>query len=243
MFATLVYHIINRAICDKNAISEEAFKAQLRYMREEGCTILSLTEAIDILDGKKQAPPRPVLLTFDDGYVDTLYVAVPFLRAYGMPATLFVISAYVGKTNRWNPKACYDVKHLNWDELRRWLAAGCDIGGHTHAHLCMTRLNAHEMYEAVSVNKAVLEDKLSIKLRAFSYPYGAFNSLSQEIVSEDYELAFAVDNGSLDARANRYALHRLSVNPKWTVEDFAHRLEKLLAACSSSQRREEEGFL
>jgi len=243
MFVTLVYHIINRTIDDKNAISEEAFEKQLRYLHEHGYTVLSLTEAIDILDGKKQAPPRPVLLTFDDGYVDNLYVAVPFLQAYEMTATLFVISAYVGKTNRWNPKACYDVKHLSWHELRRWLAAGCDIGGHTHTHFCMTRCSASEMYDAVSVNRTILEEHLSIKLRAFSYPYGAYNRLAQEIVSKHYELAFAVDNGSLDARANRYALHRLSVNPKWTVEDFAHRLEKLLAECSFSQTREREGFL
>jgi len=237
MFATLVYHLINRTIDDKNAISEEAFENQLRYLHEHGYTVLSLTEAIDILDGKKQAPPRPVLLTFDDGYVDNLYVAVPFLQAYGMTATLFVISAYVGNTNRWNPKACYDVKHLSWHELRHWLAAGCDIGGHTHTHFCMTRFSASEMEDAVSVNKSILEEHLSIKLRAFSYPYGAYNQLAQETVSQHYELAFAVDNGGMDARANRYALHRLTVSPKWNSEEFARRLEKYTTLYSAEQKR------
>lgn len=238
MFATLVYHIINRTIDEKNAISEEAFEAQLRYLSEGGYSILTLAQAIDILDGKQQAPSRPVLLTFDDGYVDNLYVAVPLLQAYGMTATLFVISAYVGKTNRWNPKACYDIKHLSWPELRRWLAAGCDIGGHTHTHFCMTRFSASEMYDAVSVNKSTLEEHLSIKLRAFSYPYGAYNHLAQEIVSQHYELAFAVDNGGMDASANRYALHRLTVSPKWNSEEFARRLEKYTTLCSAEQNRE-----
>jgi len=229
MFATLVYHIINRAISDKNAISEEAFEAQLRYMHDEGYTILPLTEAIEILDGKRQASPRSVLLTFDDGYVDNLYVAIPFLRNYGMTATLFVISDYVGQSNRWNPKACYDVNHLNWDELSLWLQEGCDIGGHTHTHLCMTRLNAQEMHDAVVFNKAVLEDNLSINIRAFAYPYGAYNPLAQEVVSKHYELAFAVDNGGIGVDADRYTLHRLSISPKWSVGDFAKRLEKLAA--------------
>ncbi|GAC1344878.1 MAG: hypothetical protein NVSMB27_06370 [Ktedonobacteraceae bacterium] len=233
MFAALAYHIINRTICEKNAISEEAFEHQLRYLHEHGYTVLSLTEAIDILDGKKMAPSRPILLTFDDGYVDNLYVALPVLRTYGMTATLFVISAYVGQTNRWNPKACYDVNHLSWNELRLWQKAGCDIGGHTHTHHCMTRLNTQEMYEAVYVNKRILEEHLQTKMRAFSYPYGAYNHLAREVVSEQYELAFAVDNGGMDASMHRYALHRLSVSSKWSTADFVARLEKLVTLFSS----------
>jgi peptidoglycan/xylan/chitin deacetylase (PgdA/CDA1 family) len=238
MFATLVYHIINRAISDKNAISEEAFEAQLRYMHEEGYTTLSLPEAIDILDSKRQAPPRSILLTFDDGYVDNLYVAIPFLQRYGMSATLFVISAYVGQSNRWNPKACYDVNHLNWEELSRWLQEGCAIGGHTHTHHCMTRLTAQEVQDAVEVNKAMLEDNLSINIRAFAYPYGAYNALAQKVVSENYELAFAVDNGGIGVDADRYALHRLSISPKWSVRDFAKRVEHLVALHTSTGEQE-----
>ena len=99
-------------------------------------------------------------------------------------------------------------------------------------------LNAQEMHDAVLVNKSILEEHLSIKLRAFSYPYGAYNRLAQEIVSEHYELAFAVDNGGMDASANRYALHRLTVSPKWNIEEFARRLEKYITLCSSEQNRE-----
>lgn len=235
MFPTLVYHIINRSICDKNAISEEAFNDQLRYLGDNGYSALTLAQVLDILGGKEQAPPRPVLITFDDGYVDTLYVALPYLRTREMTATLFVISAYVGQSNRWNPKACYDVTHLNWQELRYWLESGCDIGGHTHEHLCMTRLNLHEMRTAVSVNKSVLEDHLYMRLRAFAYPYGAYNRQIMDIVSEHYEVGFAVDNGSLDARANRYALHRLSINPKWSLSEFGERLDKLSAVYAASR--------
>lgn len=232
MFVTLVYHIINRTISDKIAISEEAFEAQLRYLHKEGYTTLSLAQAIDILDGKTQPQPRSVLLTFDDGYVDNLYVALPRLRVYGMTATLFVISAFIGQTNRWNPKAGYDVNHLTWDELRQWIKGGGDIGGHTHTHLCMTRLNAQEMHTAVFVNKHLLEEQLHMKLRAFSYPYGAYNPLAQEVVSEYYDLAFAVDAGSWDAKASRYAINRLTVNPKWSSEEFAKRLETLFSLAS-----------
>ena len=66
MFLTLNYHIINRTIHDTIAISEEAFAAQLRYLHTHDYTTLSLDQAIAIVDGKQEAPPRSVLLTFDD---------------------------------------------------------------------------------------------------------------------------------------------------------------------------------
>lgn len=232
MFTTLVYHIINREINDKIAISEEAFEEQLDYLHSEGYHTLSLSQAIDDIDGKQESPPCSLLLTFDDGYVDNIYAALPRLQCYNMKATLFVISAYVGQTNRWNPRACYDVNHATWDELCQWLEHGCDIGGHTHQHLCMTRLNGQEMYDAVYVNKRILEEHLHIKLRGFSYPYGAYNQLAQEVVSRHYEVAFALGTGSRDARANRYTLHRLTIDPGWTIEQFANQLAKLSSPAS-----------
>src|SRR5437660_90062 len=67
MFLTLNYHIINRTIHDTIAISEEAFAAQLRYLHTHDYTTLSLDQAIAIVDGKQEAPPRSVLLTVEDG--------------------------------------------------------------------------------------------------------------------------------------------------------------------------------
>lgn len=234
MFSTLLYHLVDRTINDKNAVSEEAFTAQLGYLQKHNYSILSLTQAIDILDGKEPAPPRAVLLTFDDGYTNNLSVALPLLQAYGMVATLFVISAYVGQNNRWNPKACYDVNHMTWDELHLWQKAGCAIGGHTHTHLCMTRLNVLEVYDEVTRCKQLLEEHLQSPLRAFSYPYGAYNALTRHAVHEHYDIAFAVDNGIVPSTTQRHVLHRLSVQPKWDIAMFAHHLERTVTVCSAA---------
>ena len=234
MFLTLNYHIINRTIHDTIAISEEAFAAQLCYLHTHDYTTLSLDQAIAIVDGKREAPPRSVLLTFDDGYADTVHVALPMLQTYGMQASLFVISAYVGQSNRWNPRACYDINHLTWDELRAWHKSGRDIGGHSHAHFCMTRLHAHELQEAVLVNKRLLEEKLGIPIRAFAYPYGRFNQAVQEVVRQHYEIAFAVEDGGWNARTYRFAINRLTVSPGWSSEEFATLLESLRANCAAN---------
>ena len=224
MFVTLNYHIINHAIADSIAIAEEAFEQQLVYLHEHDYTALSLDQAIADLDEDWQAPPRSVLLTFDDGYTDTVHVALPRLQAYGMRATLFIITGYIGQSNRWNTRACYDVQHMTWDEVRYWQENCGDLGGHSHLHHCMTRLGLEELHETVEQNKRLLEEQTGIAPRAFAYPYGRFNAAVIDVVGQHYELAFVTDGGTWDARANRYAINRLTVSPAWTLEEFAGRL-------------------
>lgn len=228
MFVTLNYHIINSAISDYIAIGEAAFEQQLAYLKAHEFTALSLAQAIADLDGDWQAPPRSVLLTFDDGYADSVLVALPRLQAYGMRATLFVITGYIGQSNRWNTRACYDAQHMTWDELRYWRENGGDVGGHSHLHHCMTRLSLDEVGETIEQNKRLLEQEIGIAPRAFAYPYGRYNSAVIDVVRQHYELAFATDGGMWDARNNRYAINRLTVSPVWTIEEFAMHLDGLI---------------
>jgi len=227
MFVTLSYHIINSAISDAIAIGEDAFEQQLAYLHTHGYTTLSLEQAIADLDGGWQAPPRSVLVTFDDGYADTAHVALPRLQAYGMRATLFVITGYIGQGNRWNTRACYDAQHMTWGELRHWLENGGDVGGHSHLHHCMTRLSFEELQETVQRNKRLLEQVTDSAPRAFAYPYGRFNQVVIDVVRQHYELAFTTDGGTWDASANRYAINRLTVSPAWTIEEFTARLRSI----------------
>lgn len=220
MFVTLMYHLIDGSINASTAVSKEAFEEQIGFLNHEGYQFLSLSQAIEIMDGKRQAPQHGILITFDDGYADNIQSGLPILSKYNAPAALFVISAYIGQSNRWNPKACYDADHATWQDLRTWLRAGNEIGGHSHNHLCMTRLNSDEIRQTVHLNKEIIENELSIMLDAFSYPYGLYNTTVKEIVSESYKLAFSDTAGSWVPLHDRYAINRLSVRPEWGIKEF-----------------------
>ena len=224
MFLTLSYHIINRAISDRIAISEEAFEQQLEYLRVHGYTTLSLEQVIADINGKQDAPPRSLLLTFDDGYADNAKVVLPLLQAYDMHATLFIITGYIGQSNRWNTRACYDTQHMTWDEVRRWHASGNDVGGHSHLHHCMTRLSYGELQETVLLNKRLLEKESGITPRAFAYPYGRFNQTIIDVIRQHYEIAFATDDGEWNASVHPYVINRLTISPMWTIEEFVRSL-------------------
>jgi peptidoglycan/xylan/chitin deacetylase (PgdA/CDA1 family) len=225
-FLTLGYHIVNRAIDDTIAISEALFEAHLRYFRDEGYVTLSLEQAIADINGEKPAPPHSLLLTFDDGYEDNARTVLPLLLAYGMRATEFVITACIGQSNRWNPRAGYDTSHMTWDDLRAWKESGCDIGGHSHLHLCMTRLSRDELEATLQVNKDILEERLGVRLRAFAYPYGKYNQAVQDAIHRHYDMAFSVKDGTWDAQFDRYAINRLNISPAWNVEHLAQHINE-----------------
>jgi len=228
MFVTLMYHMVNDEIDSKISVRGNSFIEQLDYLKKEGFKFLSISDAIDVISGKRKGDRRSVLITFDDGYIDNVEVALPGLISRGIPATLFVPSDFVGKSNRWNPRANYDVRHLSWEQLREWVSAGCDVGGHTLDHLSMLRLNRKEIETTVVKNKIILEKETQQQVRSFAYPYGAFSQEAKEIVGKYFDIAFSVEEGSLNPKYDRYCVKRIWVNPNWNIGQFGRSIESVL---------------
>lgn len=75
------------------------FERQVEYLASKRRP-LSLDELLDVRRGRMELPPRAVVVTFDDGYRDFQEHARPVLRRYGVPATLFVPTAYPDNAQR-----------------------------------------------------------------------------------------------------------------------------------------------
>jgi peptidoglycan/xylan/chitin deacetylase (PgdA/CDA1 family) len=225
MFTTLVYHIVNKRIDSKISISENVFKKQLELLLDR-YRILTLSDAINTIYKKENSTDQSILITFDDGYTDNVQIALPILCDLKIPASLFIITKYIGQLNRWNPGARYDVKHVTWDEIHKWVNSGNEVGGHSHSHICMTRLSENEIGSEILNNKKCLEKNLHLEIKAFSYPYGEFNKKVKRIVSKNYMIAFSTDEGISPTFRNRYSIKRLVVDPKWDLHNFDEKIEE-----------------
>lgn len=108
--AILMYHRIATVECDPwgLCVSPEAFAAQLEHLRDH-YQVLSLPALLAALQSNT-LPPRAVAITFDDGYADNHWAARPLLEAYGLPATFFIATGYIGQH-----------REFWWDELERAL--------------------------------------------------------------------------------------------------------------------------
>jgi peptidoglycan/xylan/chitin deacetylase (PgdA/CDA1 family) len=78
--------------------------------------VLPLHEAIDCL-AKERMPPRAICISFDDGYRSVHDFALPILKKFALPATVFVTSGYIDGGNMWNDRIIEAVSHLPSDQL------------------------------------------------------------------------------------------------------------------------------
>ena len=86
----LMYHSIGGAgLSPDIVVSQEHFRRHIEYLRRHYC-LLSLDHVVGLLEGGRQVPRHAVVVTLDDGYRDNYEKALPILKRYRCPATLFI---------------------------------------------------------------------------------------------------------------------------------------------------------
>lgn len=157
------------------------FRAQMTLFRVLGYTVISLDDAVAGLRGDKALPPRPLVLTFDDAYVDFLENAAPVLKAHGYPATVYAVSSLIGSTSLWDAGVGPEPAPLmNATQLREVRDMGFTIGSHSRSHLRLAQQDEACIAREMTDSKSALEDLLGQRVDHFCYPYGSHDLRSME---------------------------------------------------------------
>jgi peptidoglycan/xylan/chitin deacetylase (PgdA/CDA1 family) len=202
------------------------FAAQMEYLAAAGYHPVTAAELVSCRSGRP-LPPRPVVLTFDDAYTDFYSAALPVLRANGFRATLYVPTAYVGSTTRFNASVGEQNRAvLSWQALLDVAAEGMEVAAHSHTHPQLDRVPRMVITDEVHRSRALLEDKLGLAVDGFAYPYGYWNrGVRAAIAAEGYRYACAVDEFMTGPSDDVLALPRLTVNAGIGVGGLAHLLQ------------------
>jgi peptidoglycan/xylan/chitin deacetylase (PgdA/CDA1 family) len=111
----LAYHGINSRN-DVYSVSRRTFASHVEMLHRAGFRTISMQQYIRFLSGdRKGLPPRPILITFDDGRLDSYRGADKLLARFDFRATMFVIARSADEGGRF---------YLDWDDLRRMAASG-----------------------------------------------------------------------------------------------------------------------
>lgn len=145
--AVLCYHSINPEPnwlpWNSAVVGLESFRRQMRMLRRSGCTVLHTSDLIAARSQGRPLPPRPVVLHFDDGYLDTWVAVTPILRRLNLPATLFVSLDFIEPGNTPRPTLEDDPGgepltwqgYVNWAELKAMSASNLiDVQAHGVDH-------------------------------------------------------------------------------------------------------------
>ena len=101
----LLYH---RLVAEPNAVAPADFAAQMQRLHDAGFQAITLETYLRFVRGERVAlPRRPILITFDDGYLSSWHEADPVLARYGWSAVMYIPTGFVGLPG-----------HLTWGDLR-----------------------------------------------------------------------------------------------------------------------------
>ncbi|MFG3546636.1 polysaccharide deacetylase family protein [Streptomyces sp. NPDC047725] len=198
-------------------VGPREFAAHLDAVVDSGRTPVTISAVADHFAGRAPLPPRPVVLTFDDGFADLPGPTAEALADRGLPATAYLTTGAVTPGGR---SLLPPAPMMTLDRAAVLEAAGMEVGSHTVTHAQLDTLRAEDLAYELRTSKAVLEDALGHPVRHLAYPHG-YNSPRVRAMSAraGYETATAVRHALSSHRDERYRIARLIVRRGHTVAD------------------------
>lgn len=198
-------------------VTPKEFAAQLDAIVDSGMTPVTISVLADHLAGRALLPPRPVLLTFDDGFADLPGPTAEALAERALPATAYLTTGAIAPGGR---SLLPPAPMMTLDAAAELERSGMEIGSHTVTHAQLDTLSAKGLAYELRTSKAVLEDALGHPVRHLAYPHG-YNSAKVRSLSAraGYETATAVRHALSSDRDERYRIARLIVRRSHTVAD------------------------
>jgi len=186
------------------------FCFQLWFLKKAGFRVVTISEMLDCRDNNE----RLATLTFDDGYEDFYKNALPLLEQYGYPATVFVVSSLIGRSNLWDTARYGGVSEplMDLEQLREIRARGIEIGSHSKTHADLTKLDTGSLTEEIEGSKRQLEGLLGPPIDLFCYPFGGYTPQAIEVVRKaGYRAALSTKRGSFRVGDNPFEIRRIPV--------------------------------
>jgi peptidoglycan/xylan/chitin deacetylase (PgdA/CDA1 family) len=171
----LMYHSIdNDDKTSKLSVSPENFARQMEFLHKNRYNVISLEKAIPYIMKRENPPAKTIAITFDDGFENNYKSAYPVLKKYNIPATIFVVTSYVGSPG-----------FLSWSEIKEMSDSGIiSIGSHTMTHFWLLESAPGFLKDEVDGSKEILEKKIGKRVSLFCYPMGSFDGQSKKAVKD-----------------------------------------------------------
>jgi peptidoglycan/xylan/chitin deacetylase (PgdA/CDA1 family) len=193
-------------------VSETAFKEQMYYLRDNGWHSISPKALIAYFAGEP-LPPKPVIITMDDGWVSLLTRAWPIFKETGLRPIAYIVATF--------PTYGTETDYLVWDQLRTLVAEGMWVGGHSFDHVSLYQLPADDLHHEVFDARQEIEKQLGVTLDSFDYPFGAYgDTVVAEVQAAGFTNAVTLNPVGYQDPAEPFRLNRLQVAYQTTMDEF-----------------------
>jgi peptidoglycan/xylan/chitin deacetylase (PgdA/CDA1 family) len=215
----LMYHYISQPPPDSDeyrvdlSVTPDMFRQQMTYLRDNGYTAIDFYDLTSAIAGQSELPDKPVLLTFDDGYIDNYEAAYPILRKFGLKGTFFIITEYVD-----NGREGY----MTWPMIEELAQSGHRIESHSRTHPDLVGKERDKLIWEILGAQETIAAHTGARPRYFCYPGGFYDDATIQLLVElDYWGAVTTTSGSWHNFENRFEWRRVRIHDYTTMVEFA----------------------
>ena len=205
----LMYHAVADVPWTSNNnlfVRPSELEAQIKYIADNGYQSITFEDLVNI-----GAFSKPIMLTFDDGYLDNYEILFPLLKKYNVKATVFMIG-----------NAVWDHRYCSIENLQEMANSGfVSVQSHTMGHLNLTTLGKDTLDYELAASKEYLEEITGKPVIALCYPFGANNAAVRSATADYYRYAVTISSGKYICGNNAYSMPRVFVGRGLSTGSFS----------------------
>jgi peptidoglycan/xylan/chitin deacetylase (PgdA/CDA1 family) len=216
----LMYHVVTTAPANapypELYVSGADFAGQVAWLAAHGYHAVTLQRVFDSWRGAAQLPAKPIVLSFDDGYLSQVRNALPILKARHWPGVLNL-----------EMRNLQPVWGIRPPGIRKLLAAGWELDAHTLTHPDLTKVGAAQLHDEVAGSRDAIRKRFHVPVNFFCYPAGRYNDTVVAAVKAAGFLGATTTNYGLARPTDLYTLSRVRISGTDGVKGFAAKLRAL----------------
>lgn len=204
----LYHHVEGEVSYSRYIVSVPDFQAQMQALHEWGYTAIPISLLLEALIDGAELPPKPIVITFDDGNRNIYDNAFPIMSSYNFPGVFYIVG------NRVNSGT--DITHA--PELKEMVNAGWEIGSHSYTHSDLTLDHSIARYEILQ-SKLDIEEALGVEVSTFAYPFGLVDPyLAQKVQDFGYKAGMGLGTSWTHTWGSMFYLDRIEIHGNFSVD-------------------------
>jgi peptidoglycan/xylan/chitin deacetylase (PgdA/CDA1 family) len=242
----VMYHDIKKSNSGKDIINPNEFESDLKYLKENNYTTITMDDLLGYVYEDKPLPEKPIMLTFDDGYLTTYRYAYPIMQEYDMKIVLSIIGKSTDDFTRVGDDHL-EYAHLTWPLLNEMLESGLiEIQNHTYnLHRSRGGRIGSKQKKGESLEeyeKVLSEDVMKLQQEitemtgntptTFTIPYGEYSDETIEIIKKlGFKAALTCDYGLNRITKDKdtlFSLKRICRSHKYSIDKLLEDADKTI---------------
>jgi peptidoglycan/xylan/chitin deacetylase (PgdA/CDA1 family) len=176
-------------------VSDSDFRSEMAWLHAAGYQAVTLDEVMNAWYRGATLPAKPIVITFDNGYIPQATFAPAVMSRYGWPGVLNEITA----------------GHLNNARISHLLSLGWEVDSHSVNHPDMTAISPSAARSQLVASRQFLQRTFHIPVNSFCYPSNRYNAAVIAAVRAAGYTNATTENSGYATRADPYQLNRFEI--------------------------------